>query len=177
MSPMAGEIKAEQEFKIGHVLFIDIVGYSKLSIEEQREAVEKLSHIVRTTEQFCAAGETGQLVSLPAGDGMALVFSNTVEAPVQCALEIARKLKSHSDLPVRMGIHSGPVSDVRDVNEQSNIAGAGINMAQRVMERGDAGHILLSKHVADDLEQYRNWRPHLHDLGECEINTAKSSRS
>ena len=170
---MAGEIKGEQEFKIGHVLFIDIVGYSKFSIEEQRDAVEKLSQLVRETEQFCAAGEAGQLVSLPAGDGMALVFSNTVEAPVQCALEIARKLKSHSDLPVRMGIHSGPVSDVRDVNEQSNIAGAGINVAQRVMERGDAGHILLSKHVADDLEQYRNWRPHLHDLGECEIKHGK----
>ena len=170
---MAGEIKAEQEFKIGHVLFIDIVGYSKFSIEEQREAVEKLSRTVRATEQFCAADETGQLVSLPAGDGMALVFSNTVEAPVQCALEIARKLKCHPELPVRMGIHSGPVSDVRDVNEQSNIAGAGINVAQRVMEHGDAGHILLSKHVADDLEEYQNWRPHLHDLGECEIKHGK----
>jgi TolB-like protein/Tfp pilus assembly protein PilF len=166
---MAGEINSDQEFKIGHVLFIDIVGYSKLPIEEQREAVEELSQVVRQTEQFCAAGEAGQLVTLPAGDGMALVFSTTAEAPVHCALEIARKLKTHPELPVRMGIHSGPVSGVTDVNERSNLAGAGINMAQRVMDRGDAGHILLSKHVADDLEQYRHWRPHLHDLGECEV--------
>ena len=166
---MAGEINSDQGLKIGHVLFIDIVGYSKLSIEEQREAVEHLSQIVRQTEQFCAAGQAGQLISLPAGDGMALVFSNTVEAPVRCALEIARKLKEHPELPVRMGVHSGPVSGVTDVNERSNLAGAGINMAQRVMDRGDAGHILLSKHVADDLEQYRHWRSHLHDLGECEV--------
>ena len=166
---MAGEIKSDQEFKIGHVLFIDIVGYSKLSIEEQSEAVEQLSQIVRQTEQFCAAGQADQLISLPAGDGMALVFSNTVEAPLHCALQIAHKLKNHPELPVRMGIHSGPVSGVTDVNERSNVAGAGINMAQRVMDRGDAGHILLSKRAADDLEQYRHWRPHLHDLGEFEI--------
>jgi len=170
---MAGEIKSDESFQIGHVLFIDIVGYSKLPIEEQREAVEELSQIVRQTEQFCAAGEAGQLVSLPAGDGMALVFSTTVEAPVHCAFEIARKLKGYPELPVRMGIHSGPVSGVTDVNDRSNVAGAGINMAQRVMELGDAGHVLLSQRVADDLEQYRQWRPHLHDLGECEVKHGK----
>jgi class 3 adenylate cyclase len=170
---MGGEINPVAEFKIGHVLFIDIVGYSNLLIEEQRRGVEELSQIVRECDQFRASEEEGELVSLPAGDGMALVFSTTVEAPLHCAIQIARKLKDRPALQVRMGIHSGPVSGVTDVNARSNIAGAGINMAQRVMDRGDAGHILLSKHVADDLEQYSHWRPHLHDLGECEIKHGK----
>ncbi len=170
---MAGEIHSDQEFKIGHVLFIDIVSYSKLPIEEQRRVVEELSQIVRQTEQFCAAVGTEQLISLPAGDGMALVFLTTVEAAMRCALQIAGKLKTHSELPVRMGIHSGPVSGVVDVNERSNVAGAGINIAQRVMECGNAGHILLSERVADDLEQYRHWRPHLHGLGDCEVKHGK----
>ena len=157
------------KFEIGHVLFIDIVGYSKLLINEQSEQIQKLKEIVRGTEQFRLAEAEGKLLRLPTGDGGALVFRNSPEAPVMCALEISKELKKHPELRVRMGIHSGPVNEVTDLNEQANIAGAGINIAQRVMDCGDAGHILLSRHVAEDLEQYRQWRPHLHDLGECEV--------
>jgi TolB-like protein/class 3 adenylate cyclase/Tfp pilus assembly protein PilF len=155
--------------EIGHVLFIDIIGYSKLLITEQSELLRRLTEVVRETEQFRSAEAEGKLVRLPTGDGMALVFRNSPEAPVQCALELSKKLKAHPELSVRMGIHSGPVNEVADVNERTNITGAGINVAQRVMDCGDAGHILLSKHVADDLEQYPQWRSHLHELGECEV--------
>src|SRR5207244_9326368 len=157
------------KFEIGHVLFIDIVGYSKLLINEQSEQIQKLKQIVRATKQFRLAESEGKLLRLPTGDGGALVFRTSPEAPVRCAIEISRELKRHPELRVRMGIHSGPVNEISDLNEQANIAGAGINIAQRVMDCGDAGHILLSKHVADDLEQYPRWRPQLHDLGECEV--------
>jgi TolB-like protein/class 3 adenylate cyclase/Tfp pilus assembly protein PilF len=166
---MSAEVKKEIQLEIAHVLFIDIVGYSKLLITEQSELLRRLSDVVRETEQFRSAEAEGKLVRLPTGDGMALVFRNSPEAPVQCALELSKRLKAHPELCVRMGIHSGPVSEVADVNERTNITGAGINVAQRVMDCGEAGHILLSKHVADDLEQYPRWRPHLHDLGECEV--------
>src|SRR6266478_2558510 len=166
---MSAAVKKEIQLEIAHVLFIDIVGYSKLLINEQHELLEELNQIVRTTEAFRAAEATGKLIRLPTGDGMALAFATTPDAPVQCALEISKALKSHPELRVRMGIHSGPVSGLVDVNDRSNIAGAGINMAQRVMDCGDAGHILLSRHVAEDLEQYRQWQPCLHDLGECEV--------
>ena len=155
--------------EIAHVLFIDIVGYSKLLINEQRESLEELNQIVRGTEAFRTAEAADHLTRIPTGDGMALVFSTIPDAPVECALEISRALKSRPDLQVRMGIHSGPVSAVTDVNDRSNIAGGGINTAQRVMDCGDAGHILLSKRVAEDLAQYRQWRSHLHDLGECQV--------
>ncbi|MDX6528850.1 MAG: hypothetical protein QOH41_1140, partial [Blastocatellia bacterium] len=160
---------SELKFEIGHVLFIDIVGYSKLNIHEQSEQIQKLKETVRGTEQVRLAEAEGKLLRLPTGDGGALVFRNTPEAPVLCALEISEQLKSHPELRVRMGIHSGPVNEVTDLNAQANIAGAGINIAQRVMDCGDAGHILLSKHVADDLEHYPRWQPHLHSLGECEV--------
>src|SRR3979409_1151366 len=166
---MPPESAAEIRFEIGHVLFIDIVGYSKLLINEQSEQIQKLKAIVRGTEQVRLAEAGGKLLRLPTGDGGALVFRNSPEAPVLCAMEIAKALKSHPERRVRMGIHSGPVNEISDLNEQANIAGAGINLAQRVMDCGDAGHILLSKHVADDLEQYPQWRSHLHDLGECEV--------
>src|SRR5437588_6140061 len=166
---MASTASSGVKLEIGHVLFIDIVGYSKLLITEQSELLRRLSDVVRETEQFRSAEAQGKLVRLPTGDGMALVFRNSPEAPVQCALELSQRLKAHPELSVRMGIHSGPVNEVADVNERANITGAGINLAQRVMDCGDAGHILLSKHVADDLEQYPRWRPHLHDLGECEV--------
>ncbi len=162
-------VNKEIQLEIAHVLFIDIVGYSKLLINEQHEFLQELNQIVRTTEAFRAAEAAGKLIRLPTGDGMALAFATTPEAPVQCALQISKALQSHPELRVRMGIHSGPVSGLVDVNDRSNIAGAGINMAQRVMDCGDAGHILLSKHIAEDLEQYRQWQPHLHDLGECEV--------
>ena len=161
--------EADVKFEIGHVLFIDIIGYSKLLIHEQTEHLQKLREICRATEQFRAAQAEGKLLRLPTGDGGALVFRDNPEAPVSCAMEISKALKNHPDLRVRMGIHSGPVKEVTDLNEQANIAGAGINMAQRVMDCGDAGHILLSKRVADDLEQYGRWRPLLHDLGICEV--------
>ena len=160
---------SEVKFEIGHVLFIDIVGYSKLLINEQSEQIQKLKEIVRGTEQVRIAEAEGKLLRLPTGDGGALVFRTTPEAPVLCALEIAKALRNHPELQVRMGIHSGPVNEVVDLNEQSNIAGAGINIAQRVMDCGDAGHILLSKRVTDDLEHYPQWRSRLHDLGECEV--------
>src|ERR1700740_1964557 len=159
---------SDVKFEIGHVLFIDIVGYSKLFITEQSEQIQTLRAIVRGTEQFKKAEAEGKLLRLPTGDGGALVFRNSLEAPVLCALEISKALKSHPKLRVRMGVHSGPVNEVTDLNEQANIAGAGINMAQRVMDCGDGGHILISKHVADDLEHYPRWQPYLHDLGECE---------
>ena len=155
--------------EIGHVLFIDIVGYSQLLITQQSEQVETLRRIVRGTAQFEAAEAEGKLLRLPTGDGGALVFRTTPEDPVLCALEVSKELKNHPELRVRMGIHSGPVNAVTDLNEQSNIAGAGTNIAQRVMDCGDAGHILLSKHVAEDLEHYPRWQACLHDLGECEV--------
>jgi tetratricopeptide (TPR) repeat protein/class 3 adenylate cyclase len=166
---VAADSSSELKFEIGHVLFIDIVGYSNLLINEQSDRLTKLREIVRGSEQFRTAEAEGKLLRLPTGDGGALAFRTTPEAPVLCALEIARELKSHPELPVRMGIHSGPVNAVTDLNEQANIAGAGINIAQRVMDCGDAGHILLSRRVADDLEHYPRWKPYLHSLGECEV--------
>src|SRR5881398_3210179 len=165
---MSAEINKEIELEIAHVLFIDIVGYSKLSINAQHAAVEELNQVVRASEQFQRAEAANRLIRIPTGDGMVLVFYTNPEAPAQCAVEISRALKEHPRLQVRMGIHSGPVSGVVDVNERVNLAGAGINMAKRVMDCGDAGHILLSKHVAEDLEEYEKWRPFLHDLGTCE---------
>src|SRR5580765_1094442 len=159
---------AAEQMEIGHVLFIDLVGYSKLLIEEQKERLGQLTKIVLGTAQVRDSTDE-QLVRLPTGDGMALVFRHSAEEPARCALEIAEALRKHPEIPVRMGIHSGPVSEVTDVSGRTNLAGAGINMAQRVMDCGDAGHILLSQHVADDLVQYRQWAPRLRDLGECEV--------
>jgi TolB-like protein/class 3 adenylate cyclase len=166
---MPAEVKKEIQLEIAHVLFTDIVGYSKLPINEQRALVERLNEIVRSTDEFQAAEAAGRLIKIPTGDGITLVFYHSPEAPVECALEISRALKKHPELQLRMGIHSGPVSGVIDVTGKANVAGAGINMAQRVMDCGDAGHILLSKHVAEDLEQYPHWQPYLHELGECEV--------
>nr|MDQ6913601.1 adenylate/guanylate cyclase domain-containing protein [Verrucomicrobiota bacterium] len=161
--------KKELQLEIAHVLFIDIVGYSKMLINEQHDSLQELNQIVRDTETFRSAEAAGKLIRLPTGDGMALAFSTTPDAPVQCALEIGKALKSRPEIPVRMGVHSGPVSGIVDVNDRSNVAGAGINMAQRIMDCGDAGHILLSKRVAEDLAQYRQWKAQLHDLGECQV--------
>src|SRR6201997_4830363 len=169
MAVNASEFSSEVKFEIGHVLFIDIVGYSKLLINEQSEQIQKLKEVVRGTEQFRLAEAEGKLLRLPTGDGGALVFRTSPEAPVLCAMEISKDLKRYPELRVRMGIHSGPVNEITDLNEQANIAGAGINIAQRVMDCGDAGHVLLSRHVAEDLEQYPRWRSQLHDLGECEV--------
>jgi TolB-like protein/class 3 adenylate cyclase/Tfp pilus assembly protein PilF len=166
---MSAEIQPDVHLEIGHVLFMDVVGYSKLLVNEQRELLEQLSQIVRNTEQVRSAEAANKLIRIPAGDGMALVFFNSPEAPVRCAMEISKELKEHPQLQLRMGIHSGPVNRVRDVNDRTNVAGAGINTAQRVMDCGGAGHILLSRHIAEDLGHYRQWQPHLHDLGECEV--------
>jgi TolB-like protein/class 3 adenylate cyclase len=166
---MPAEVKKEIQLEIAHVLFIDIVGYSKLLINEQRSLLDTLNQIVRNTDEFRNAEAAGRLLKIPTGDGMALVFYKSPEEPVECALEISRALKEHPELRLRMGAHSGPVSGVVDVSERTNVAGAGINVAQRIMDCGDAGHILLSKHIAEDLEQYGHWQPHLHDLGECEV--------
>src|SRR4026209_844598 len=166
---MSAEVKKEIQLEIAHVLFMDIVGYSKRLINEQHALRETLNQIVRNTEQFRDADASGTLIKSPTGDGMALVFRRSPEEPVECALEISKELKKHSELRVRMGIHSGAVNEITDLNEQANIAGAGINIAQRIMDCGDAGQILLSRHVAEDLEQYRQWQPLLHDLGECEV--------
>jgi TolB-like protein/class 3 adenylate cyclase len=166
---VSAEVKKEIELEIAYVLFVDIVGYSKLLIDQQRRSLELLNQIVRGTEQFRKADANHRLITIPTGDGMALVFYNTPEAPVECALEISRAVKEHPELRLRMGVHSGPVSGVVDVSGRANIAGAGINIAQRVMDCGDAEHILLSKHVAEDLEQLGHWKKHLHNLGEAEV--------
>jgi TolB-like protein/Tfp pilus assembly protein PilF len=166
---MSAEIKKEIQLEIAHVLFMDIVGYSKLLINEQRALLEELNQIVRGTEEFQTAEAAGKLIKIPTGDGMALVFYTSPEAPAQCAIEISRALKEHPRLQLRMGAHSGPVSGVIDVTGRANLAGAGLNMAQRVMNCGDAGHILISKHVAEDLEEYERWRLLLHDVGVCEV--------
>ena len=166
---MAAEIKKGIELEIGHVLFTDIVGYSKLPIHQQRAVVERLNEIVRGTDEFQAAETAGRLITIPTGDGITLVFYDSPETPAECALEISRALKKYPELQLRMGIHSGPVSGIIDATGKANVAGAGINIAQRVMDCGDAGHILVSKHVADDLEEYPHWQPHLHELGECEV--------
>src|SRR5205085_206145 len=129
----------------------------------------ELNQLVRATEAFRAAEQAGKLSRVPTGDGMALAFFTTPEAPARCAVELAKWLRGDPLCRVRMGMHSGPVSGVTDVNDRSNIAGAGINIAQRVMDCGDAGHILLSRHIAEDLENYSVWQPYLHELGECEV--------
>src|SRR5262245_42693545 len=166
---MAAEVKKEIKLEIAHVLFTDIVGYSKLPILQQRALVERLNEIVRGTDEFQAAETAGRLITIPTGDGITLVFYDSPETPAECALQISRALKNHPELQLRMGIHSGPVSGVIDATGKANVAGAGINTAQRVMDCGDAGHILLSKHVAEDLEEYPHWQPHLHELGQCEV--------
>src|SRR5438477_615029 len=165
---MAPEIKREVTLEIVHVLFLDIVGYSKALTDEQQQLVDRLNQVVRGSEEFREAADADRLIKIPTGDGMALIFYNSPEQPVNCALEVSRALKN-SSLPLRMGVHSGPVSAVTDLNERTNAAGVGINIAQRVMDCGDTGHILLSKRVAEDLQQYSRWRPHLHDLGEVEV--------
>jgi class 3 adenylate cyclase len=167
---MSTEATSDARFRIGHVLFIDVVDYSKLLINEQTRLLRELNELVQGTEQFRAAEKKHRLVRIATGDGMALVFRDSPESPAQCALQISQALRSRT-LPfsIRMGIHCGPVSEVTDVNKQTNVAGAGINIAQRVMDCGDAGHILLSKHVAEDLEHHARWRSFLHDLGECEV--------
>jgi TolB-like protein/Tfp pilus assembly protein PilF len=166
---MSAESQASVRLQIGHVLFMDLVGYSTLLLDEQRQCQEQLTDIVRDTHQVRSAREAGRLIRLPVGDGMALVFFDSPEAPVRCAIEISKKLKEHPQLKLRMGIHSGPINEVRDVNDRTNVAGAGINLARRVMDCGDGGHILLSKRVAEDLSQSRRWTPYLHDLGECAV--------
>src|SRR5947207_7087476 len=166
---MSVERKPELHLEIAHVLFMDVVGFSRLLINDQSEILEQLNRLVRETPHFREAEAAGKLIRLATGDGMALVFSNSAEAPVECALEISKALQNYPQIQLRMGVHSGPVNAVSDVNDRSNVTGAGINMAQRVMDCGDAGHILLSRHVAEDLEQYRQWQPCLHDLGECEV--------
>src|SRR5438094_4423322 len=166
---MPAKLKSDPHLAIGHVLFMDVVGYSKLLVNEQRKVVHQLNQVVRKTAQFRKSDARGKLISIPSGDGMALVFFESPEEPVQCALEISRALKNHPRLRLRMGVHSGPVDQVKDVNNRSNVAGAGINIAQRVMDCGDAGHILVSKSVADDLSQDSLWQPQLHEIGEIEV--------
>jgi hypothetical protein len=161
--------KSKPHLEIAHVLFIDVVGYSKLLINEQREVVDQLTRVVRKSPQFRRSKAAGKLIRIPMGDGMALVFFQTPEEPVHCAMEIAKTLKNHPHIRLRMGVHSGPVDQITDVNDQINVTGAGINFAQRVMDCGDAGHILLSKRVGDDLAQDRLWQPLLHELGEIEL--------
>src|SRR5438105_1577485 len=169
VEPKAAEREADLRPEIAHLLLIDIVGYSKLLVNEQIELLQELNRIVRSTECFRAAEASGKLIRVPTGDGMALLFFRSPEEPARCALEITKTLQGHPQIRLRMGVHSGPVNQVRDVNDTLNVAGTGINVAQRVMDCGDAGHILLSKHLADDLAQYRHWRPYLHDFGECEV--------
>src|SRR4051812_25944317 len=166
---MPREMKREIRLEIVHVLFLDIVGYSKCLTDEQQGLIDQLNQIVRGSDEFQKAANADRLIKIPTGDGMALIFYHSPEQPVNCAQEISRALKHSNKLAVRMGVHSGPVSAVTDLNDRTNAAGVGINIAQRVMDCGDTGHILLSKRVAEDLQQYSRWRPHIHDLGEIEV--------
>jgi TolB-like protein/class 3 adenylate cyclase/Tfp pilus assembly protein PilF len=166
---MTSEPNSDSPLELAHVLFTDIVGYSKLLGNQQRELFQRLNQIICGTRQFQTAEAAGKLVRLPTGDGMALAFFTTPDAPVRCAREISRKLQEHPEIRLRMGINSGPVEEVTDVNGRRNVTGPGINLAQRVMDCADAGHILLAKRVADDLAQYGEWQPHLHDLGKVEV--------
>ena len=166
---MEDDEKTKPRLEIAHVLFIDIVGYSKLLTDEQSEALQELNQIVRNTEAARQAEAAGQLIILPTGDGMALAFTGSVDGPAECALEVSQALRAQPSLPVRMGIHSGPVQYIKDANARENISGVGINIARRVMDCGDAGHILVSKRFADDLAQHRRWQPYLHDLGDVEV--------
>src|SRR5437899_2218514 len=168
-TPMSAELSPDLPLEIAHLLLIDVVGYSKLLVNDQVESLQQLNHIVRSTDCFRDAEAKDKLIRLPTGDGMALLFFESLEQPAHCALEIAQALQNYPEIQVRMGIHSGPINQVPDVNDRVNIAGAGINVAQRVLDCGDVGHILLSKHVADDLGEYRHWQPYLRDLGECEV--------
>src|SRR6266567_168875 len=131
---MAATRQSERHLEIAHVLFIDVVGYSKLLVNEQRELVQQLNQVVRKTPQFRKSEAGAKLIRIPVGDGMALVFFQTPEEPVQCAMEIARALRNHPHIRLRMGVHSGPVDQVKDVNDRLNVAGAGINIAKRVMD-------------------------------------------
>src|SRR5438105_15383252 len=166
---MATELEPDLQLEIAHVLFVDIVSYSKLLINEQRESLRELNQVFRNTDAFRVAEAAEKLICLPTGDGMALAFTSTPDAPVRCAIQAGKRLVEHPELKIRMGVHSGPVSGTTDVNDRSNVTGSGINTAQRVMDCGDAGHILLSKRVAEDLAQYRHWQSYLHDLGQCEV--------
>jgi len=166
---MEDDEKTKPRLEIAHVLFIDIVGYSKLLTDEQSEALQELNQIVRNTEAVREAEAAGQLIILPTGDGMALVFTGSVEGPAECALEISQALHAQPSVPVRMGIHSGPVQYIRDANARENISGVGINIARRVMDCGDAGHILVSKRFAGDLAQHRRWQRYLHEIGDVEV--------
>jgi class 3 adenylate cyclase len=166
---MEDDEKTKPRLEIAHVLFIDIVGYSTLLTDEQSEALQELNQIVRNSEAAREAEAAGQLIILPTGDGMALVFTGSVEGPAECALEVSQALHAQPSLPVRMGIHSGPVQYIRDANARENISGVGINIARRVMDCGDAGHILVSKRFADDLAQHRRWQRYLHELGDVEV--------
>src|SRR5881409_1258366 len=163
------ETKPDLQLEIAHLLLIDVVGYSKRLVNEQIEVLQNLNQIVRASECFRDAEASDKLIRVPTGDGMALLFFRSPEEPVRCALEISKTLQDHPRIQVRMGVHSGPVNRVTDVNDKTNFAGSGINVAQRVLDCGDAGHILLSGHVAEDLAEYRHWQPYLHDLGECEV--------
>ena len=169
---MSDQLQPDADLAIAHVLFIDIVAYSKLAIDQQKEVVQQLNRYVHDSEQFRRADTAGKLIRIPTGDGVALAFFTSPDAPVRCAIEVSKAVRNSSALQLRMGIHSGPVDQLSDVNERSNLAGTGINMAQRIMNCGDAGHILLSQRVADDLVQYTRWRSQLHELGDVEVKHA-----
>src|SRR5947209_13569964 len=137
----SAEPTPDLQLEIAHVLLTDVVGYSKLLVNEQIELLQELNQIVRGTECFRAAEASGKLLRVQTGDGMALLFFQSPEEPVRCALEISRALQDHPRIQLRMGVHSGPVNRITDVNDKTNVAGAGINVAQRVLDCGDAGHI------------------------------------
>src|ERR1051326_735849 len=166
---MPSGVSSDRKVEIAHILMMDLVGYSALLMDEQSHAIAELNRIVRESARFRQAEATGRLIRLPTGDGMVLVFFDDAEAPLECATQVSSTLKNHPELKVRMGIHSGPVNQVVDVNDRSNVAGAGIDIAQRIMDCGDAGHVLLSRRAAEDLAPFRRWNADLHDIGECEV--------
>lgn len=156
--------------EMAHVLFMDIVGYSKLASDTQPRVVQQLRSAVRSARNFQLARDNGMLICIPSGDGMALVFfESDVSMPLQTALEIDSALRADAAFALRIGIHSGPVFRVADINGSETVAGAGINLAQRVMDCADGGQILMSQTHASFLREFASIRPHLHELGETQV--------
>jgi len=162
-------VSREFTAEAAHILFVDIVSYSLLPMEEQNKTIDWLQNLVKALPDFQRAIGSKEMISLATGDGLALVFIRDLEAPARCAQQLSLQISSCPGLDLRMGIHTGPVYHRADINENRNISGSGINIAQRVMDCGDKGHILMSKSTAEMLAQLSTWRGMLHDLGEVKV--------
>ena len=163
--------RTDLDLETGHILFIDIVGLARMLALEQQESLHKLSQIIRNTD----AGKTTEeeLPRLSTGSGLALAFATTADAAVRCAMQISTGWRTYPELKLRMGIHTGPVNRMTEANDRIGVAGPGVNVARRVTDCGDTGHILLSRHAVERLSDRSHWQPYLHDLGECEVTNGE----